>query len=43
MTPDVLARIDEIAKRSADSAPPLTDAQRHVIATMFRTTRRAAA
>jgi hypothetical protein len=43
MTPDVFARIDEIAKRSADSAPPLTDAQRHVISTMFRIARQRAA
>lgn len=40
MTTEMLARIDEYARRVAEAAPPLTDEQRHVIATMFRTGRR---
>ena len=40
MTAEILARIDECARRSAETAPPLTDAQRLVISTMFRTGRR---
>lgn len=35
--PKMLALIDECARRNAEAAPPLTDEQRHVIATMFRT------
>lgn len=42
MTAALLARIDECARRNAEAAPPLTDEQRHVIATMFRTGRRRA-
>ena len=39
MTADILARIDECARRSAEAAPPLTDTQRYVISAMFRTRR----
>lgn len=40
MTAEMLARIDEYARRGAEAAPPLTDEQRHIIATMFRGRRR---
>jgi hypothetical protein len=36
MTAEILARIDECARRNAEAAPPLSAEQRLVISTMFR-------